>query len=149
MSTILTTVTTNTSGEASRYLMDQSGSLVSWDRFCWGITPWCWSVSYGSKEDGALVRLLDMMKFWLNLSTPGPQVKTWTDDNRDSQVGLMWNLIPVNAGGPETMGRGPPPVYVGDTTQHAETERDDFGTIVTEVTTTTTTTRRRYRVEET
>lgn len=76
----------------------------------------------------------------------------------------MWNLIPVNV---ETMSKpsgsssgtpGPssPPLYDGDATgqssartQHnAELERDDFGTIVTEVTTVTTTTRRRYRVED-
>ena len=153
---MLTTVASNMSGEASRYSMDQSGSSVSCDSFCWGITPWCWSVSYGSKENGALVRLLDMKKFWLNLSTPGPQVKTWTDDNRNSQVGLMWKLIPVKIKASETMGQGSPPSYEGDSTgqssartQHAESECDDFGTIVTEVTTTTTTTRRRYRVEDT
>ena len=63
---------------------------------------------------------------------------------------LMWKLIPVEA--PETIGQELPPLYEGDVTgqpptrtQHAETERDDFGTIVTEVTTVTT--RRRYRVE--
>jgi len=33
--------------------------------------------------------------------------------------------------------------------QHGESERDDFGTIVTEVTTTTVTTRKRYRVADT
>ena len=32
--------------------------------------------------------------------------------------------------------------------QHAEFERDEFGTIVTEVTTTLVTTRKRYRVED-
>ena len=58
---------------------------------------------------------------------------------------------------PETFGPDPLPLYDGDTTgqppthtQHAETEHDDLGTIVTEVTTTNTvvTTRRRYRVED-
>ena len=88
-----------------------------------------------------------MKKFLLNLSTPAPQVKTWTDDNRNSQGNLMWDLIPVSVEGPETTGRESPPLYEGDTAQHAETERDDFGTIVTEITTVTT--RRRYRVETT
>ena len=53
----------------------------------------------------------------------------------------------------ETLGSGSLPSYDGDTTgqssthtQHAESERDDFGTIVTEITTITT--RRRYRVED-
>ena len=53
----------------------------------------------------------------------------------------------------ETGGQESPPLYEGDETgqpstraQHAESERDDFGTIVTEVTTVTT--RRRYRVED-
>ena len=135
-------------------LVDQSSSPVWCDSFCWGTTPWCWSVSYGSKENGALVRLLDMKKFRLNLSTPGPQVKTWTDDNRNSQGNLMWDLIPVSVEGPETTGRDSPPLYEGDATgryhtraHNAETERDDFGTIVTEITTVTT--RRRYRVETT
>ena len=50
---------------------------------------------------------------------------------------------------------GFPPSYNRDTTgysstrtQHAEPERDDFGTIVTEVTTTVVTTRKKYRVED-
>jgi len=54
----------------------------------------------------------------------------------------------------EMLGSGPP-LYNGDATgqasvhtQVAESERDDFGTIVTEVTTVTTATRRRYRVED-
>ena len=33
-------------------------------------------------------------------------------------------------------------------TQYAESERDDFGTVVTEVTTTVITTRKKYRVED-
>ena len=55
----------------------------------------------------------------------------------------------------ETPSSGSPPSYHGDATgessahnQHTESERDDFGTIVTEVTTTTVTTRKRYRVED-
>ena len=56
----------------------------------------------------------------------------------------------------EKVGQEFPPSYEGDgtgqsstRTQRAESsERDDFGTIVTEVTTVTTSTRRRYRVED-
>ena len=57
----------------------------------------------------------------------------------------------------KTVGQEFPPLYEGDSigqsstcTQRAESERDDFGTIVTEVTTvtTSTTTRKRYRVED-
>ena len=53
----------------------------------------------------------------------------------------------------ERLGSGFLPPYDGDATgrsstraQHAERERDDFGTIVTEVTTIST--RNRYRVED-
>ena len=75
----------------------------------------------------------------------------------------IWKLIPVKTKGapatsqplPETLAPGVPPSYDGGDatgqhfacTQVADPERDDFGTIVTEVTTVTTTTRRRYRVE--
>ena len=50
-----------------------------------------------------------------------------------------------------TMGQGFPPSYEGDaigesSARTQESERDEFGTIVTEVTTVTT--RRRYRVED-
>lgn len=52
----------------------------------------------------------------------------------------------------ETLGLGSPPSYGGGTTEqpcapthHMESKRDDFGTVVTEVTTVTT--RRRYRIE--
>ena len=52
----------------------------------------------------------------------------------------------------EVLGSGPPSYDEGATgqssvrTQVAESERDDFGTVVTEVTTVTT--RKRYRVED-
>ena len=53
----------------------------------------------------------------------------------------------------ETVGQEVPPSYQGDTigeptarAQRTESERDEFGTIVTEVTIVTT--RRRYRVED-
>ena len=57
----------------------------------------------------------------------------------------------------ELFGSGFPPLYDGDTTgqlpthtQHVESEHDEFGTIVNEVTVTTTTvtTRKKYRVED-
>jgi len=54
---------------------------------------------------------------------------------------------------PEALSSGPPPSYDRDATgepstrtQHVESESDDFGTIVTEVTTVAT--RKRYRVQE-
>ena len=73
-------------------------------------------------------------------------------------------LIPVEVEGTsapssqslsETLGSDIPPLYnaAGEPpirTQHAELERDEFGTIVNEVTvlTTTVTTHKRYRVED-
>ena len=55
----------------------------------------------------------------------------------------------------ETLGLGPLPSYDGGITgqssthtQHAESECDGFGTVVTEVTTTLVTTRKKYRVED-
>jgi len=86
-----------------------------------------------------------------------PQVEFW---NVAPAAWQAWRLIPVKVGGvsppsqsfSETLGSGSPPLYDGDVTgqsstraQHAESERDDFGTIVTEVTVVTT--RKRYRVE--
>jgi len=80
---------------------------------------------------------------------------TWTQDNRNSATVLMWKLIPVNVKcvPSETLGSSSLPSYDGNATgqssthaQHVESERDDFGTIVSEVTTvtTTTTTRKNY-----
>lgn len=75
----------------------------------------------------------------------------------------MWKLIPVKAEGKSTpprssaeaLGSGSLPSYDGLVTgqsstraQHAESEQDDFGTVVTEVTTTVVTTRKKYRVED-
>ena len=61
----------------------------------------------------------------------------------------MWKLIPF-----ELVEDGSLPLYERDEpgqssarAQYADSERDDLGTIVTEVTTVTTTTRKRYRVE--
>ena len=72
----------------------------------------------------------------------------------------IWKLLPVNVEGVFTPSKSVPsgqlssgalPSYDGDTwqfsshAQHAESERDEFGTVVTEATITTT--RERYRVE--
>ena len=81
--------------------------------------------------------------------------------SRDSEPLIMWKLIPVKIeprSPNETAGQEFPPSYEGDgtgqsstRTQRAESEHDDFGTIVTEVTTVTTvtSTRKKYRVEDT
>jgi N-methylhydantoinase A/oxoprolinase/acetone carboxylase beta subunit len=81
----------------------------------------------------------------------------------------IWKLIPVKAEGAlapsksltETLGSGTLPPYDGDAAgqsstraQYAESEHDEFGTVVNEVTVVTTvttntvTTRKRYRVED-
>jgi len=77
----------------------------------------------------------------------------------------MWKLIPVKVEGIftpphlETAGSDSLPPYAMDATgkpsvraRHVESERDDFGTTVNEVTTVTTTstvtTRKKYRVED-
>ena len=59
---MLDIVVSNMSGETDRYSVDQSGSLVPRNSFCWGTTDWSWAVSHGSKENGAKVRLLGMKK---------------------------------------------------------------------------------------
>ena len=85
---------------------------------------------------------------------------TWIDE--EPVPCRIWKLIPVKVGGvlapsqksSEMLRLGSLHSYNGDTTgqsstshtQHAEPDRDDFGTIVTEVTIVTT--RRKYRVED-
>jgi len=82
------------------------------------------------------------------------------DDVAPRETWRIWKLIPVRVEGvfgpsyssSEAIGLGSLPSYDGDTrqsyapAQHAESERDEFGTVVTEVTVVTT--RRRYRVED-
>ena len=96
----------------------------------------------------------------LELNGSNTQVVTWPDT--DLQPNQIWKLIPVKVeststpshSSSETLGLGSLPSYDMDPAgqssaraQHTEeSERDDFGTIVTEVTTITT--RRRYRVED-
>jgi hypothetical protein len=84
-------------------------------------------------------------------------------NNDDRLPRRIWKLIPVKTEGAtapsqsplETFGSGFPPSYSGDgigqssaNSQVTGSERDDFGTIVTEVTTVTTTTHKRYRVDD-
>ena len=85
----------------------------------------------------------------------------WKED-KDNVPTWIWKLIPVKVAkfeeastpsiSSETLGPDPLPSYnrnaAGQSfhTQHAESERDDFGTIVTEVTVVTT--HKRYRVED-
>jgi len=112
-------------------------------RFSWGTTEFAWEVPSGSKDNGRTVRVVQ--------------------DN-DRLPRRIWRLIPVKVEGAlspsqlssEILGSGPPLYNVGDATEQSsvnkrveESEHDDFGTIVTEVTTVTTTTRKRYRVEDT
>jgi len=97
----------------------------------------------------------------LQLNYFNAQVVCWAPGSgRDSAPLIMWKLIPVRIeprSPNEAAGQEISPSYEGDRTgqsstrtQHAESERDDFGTIVTEVTTVTTvtTTRKKYRVED-
>ena len=74
---------------------------------------------------------------------------TWT--NEDPLPRRIWKLIPVRVEAPR-LGPSPElPLYDEDTlrppahAQNREFERDEFGTVVTEVTIVTT--RKRYRVE--
>lgn len=127
------------------------------DRFFWGTTTVAWSLWDGSKDNGAKVEIYRYRGATFQLFDT--QVKTSPDPPR--YAWRIWKLIPVEreteparAQSPhETPGPGFPPAYHGDgteqpsaRTQTTESERDDFGTVVTEVTIVTT--RKRYRVEE-
>ena len=84
----------------------------------------------------------------------------WPAKDEDRLPRRIWKLIPAKIEGTpsqllETVSSGLPPSYhgdgVGQSSAHSQvtgSERDDFGTIVTEVTTVTTTTRKRYRVDD-
>ena len=93
------------------------------------------------------------------------QVKLFKDEPRGAW--RIWKLLPVKVEGvptpsqllSEKLGSDSLPSYDGDTTgqssthlQHAESEHDELGTTVNEVTVVTTTgtvtTRKRYRVED-
>jgi len=97
----------------------------------------------------------------LQLNSFDTQVLIWSNAET-RRAWRIWKLIPVNIEGtsklsqqlPEMLSSGSLPPYDEDATtgqsstraQHAESERDDLGTIVTEVTIVTT--RKRYRVED-
>jgi len=87
------------------------------------------------------------------------QMAMWMDTGEPLSW-WIWKLIPMKVEGTsppsqpssETVGSGPFLSYDGPATgqssthaQHTESERDEFGTVVTEVTVITT--RKRYRVE--
>jgi len=107
-------------------------------RIFWGTMDFIWNLTYGSAENGTKVCTAPITEYMSQRT---------------------WRLIPVKVEGAlstsqllsEVLGSGPPS-YNGDATGqpsvHTQSERDDFGTVVTEVTTVTTTTRRKYRVED-
>ena len=111
-------------------------------------TEWAWVVGGWSKDNGANVRSSLVPSAVTEAAYFNSQMHLWTQQaDREPDPVFMWKLIPV-----ETMDQGFPPSYEGDgfgqsstSAQHAESESDDFGTVVTEVTTVTT--RRNYRVE--
>ena len=85
------------------------------------------------------------------------QVKLWTDEV--PYPWFTWKLVPVKNKDPsrpssEALGLGSLPSYDGDAgqsstrVQHAPSEHDEFGTVVTEITTTVVQTRKKYRVED-
>lgn len=126
--------------------------------FYWGATQKTWDLHCGQRDDGTKVRRCN----WHQGDTAdrfAPQVHIFDDSGQSRQI---WRLIPVrteDASTPqhlssESLAPGFLPPYSGDATgesstraHHAESDRDDFGTIVTEVTTVTT--RKRYRVQDT
>lgn len=104
-------------------------------RIHWGPTKITWDLWVGNKDNGAPVKLAELNQ------------NTWQ----------VWRLIPEEATTPqplyEALGLGPLPPYDENEpeqppahVQHVEQERDDFGTVVTEVTIVTT--RKKYRVED-
>jgi len=108
-------------------------------RLYWGTTTMIWDIS-GEKK-----------------ASDTPKVQLWKE-SKNPNGWWIWKLIPAEGGDTLTVPSQSPgseslPSYSGDTTrqfctcvQHTEAERDDLGTIVTEVTTVTT--RKRYRVED-
>ena len=116
-----------------------------------------------------MVRRLEVRKQQRTATERFNNIQVWPWATKESPPLQMWKLIPVkveNTSTPspsssENLGSGPLPSYDEDATRqssararHAEFERDEFGTIVNEVTvvttnsTSTVTTRKRYRVED-
>ena len=131
----------NTSGWR-HYPTHRSCPLTPHNSFCWETTECCWAIANWSKDDGAKVRFLPAPTTPVLNCFNTQVIAHWMTDNRDSSPLIMWMLIPVE--------QGSPPSYEEEATgqsthsQRTESERDDFGTIVTEVVTT----RRRYRIED-
>ena len=125
-----------------------------------------WDLTGGSDKDGTEVGysfFTNIRKIQLN--RVAFQVIICRDDESLRITWRIWKLIPVKVKGvfapaellSERLGSDPLPSYGGDTNgqpstraEHVESEYDEFGTIVNEVTVTTTTvtTRKRYRVED-
>lgn len=128
-----------------------------------------WDVLAGCKDDGAKVRpcvdyrsqrTIANLRFRIS---PVTQVIAHSETLNPWQI---WRLLPAKVEGAfmptrssfETPEPGSLPSYGGDSgqssthAQHAESERDEFGTIVNEVTvvttTSTVTTRKIYQVED-
>jgi len=125
-------------------------------RFYWGTTKWAWDLVMGSKVNGTQVRCSWVLTEELQPSGFNTQVVAWVDTGL--QPNQIWRLIPSKVEGApapsyssssETLGSGFLPSYGGDATaqssaraEQTESEPDDFGMIVTEVTTVTTVTTR-------
>jgi len=98
------------------------------------------------------------VRWYRGAVTDGFEIQvTVYEENGDRWPNRIWILIPVKVegGSSENLSSSSLPAYDGEATgqssaraQHAEYERDDFGTVVTEVTTSTITTRKRYRVQD-
>ena len=116
-----------------------------------------WDLCGRSNADGTKVRNFSRVSRKIQLNGVVSQVLLVNDEVHETW--RVWKLIPVKTEGAvtpsqslsEVLGSGSPPSYNGGATgqsstrtQHAESERDGFGTIVTEVTTIT----KRYRVED-
>jgi hypothetical protein len=116
-----------------------------------------WDLAGGSTNDCTKVRYFSPTPRKLQPTRIVFQVLLYKDAPR--VIWRIWKLLPVKVEGTfapsrslsEVLGSGSPPSYNGGATgqsstrtQHAESEHDDFGTIVTEVTTIT----KRYRLED-
>jgi len=120
---------------------DEAHRGFEYVRFYWPTKKIAWDLNTGSKDNGTkVITYSDLIYPW-----------------------QIWNLISVNVENTfapsqlssETLSSGLLPSYDGEATSglqpstcahHTESEREGFGTIVTEVTTITT--HKRYRVED-
>jgi len=123
-----------------------------------------WDLEFGWDKDGATVRNFSpKYSVGQQLNRIALQVVIHSNDGSPHAAWRIWKLLPVKVEGvpapsqvlSETLGSGSLPSYDGDATrqsstraQHVNSERDEFGTIVNEVTVTTTTVHKRYRVED-